>query len=94
MFPRPWKSLWKSAKKYNVANIRKTERGVDGKFIKAIRSMYEKTTNKVRAGNAISRPFEARQRLKQGGNLSPALFIDKIMKKLKDKVRKTYIGYL
>lgn len=71
------------------------KRGVSSELIKAIQSIYKCTKNYIRAGSKLSNEFETTQGLRQGGTLSPVLFIimlDEVMKILKGKLKKLTIG--
>ena len=74
----PRETIWKILK----------ERGMGTQLLRAIQSIYKKTRNYVRTNNLISEEFDTIEGLRQGGALSPALFItlmDDIIKKTRTK---------
>lgn len=71
-------------------------RGINGKLLRGIKSLYKENKNYVRISNWKSDIFEVREGLRQGGVLSPTLFIivmDDIIKGTRDKIKKVHIGY-
>jgi hypothetical protein len=80
------KDIWESLKKKQVSE----------ELIEATKSIYMKTTNTVRMLNIQSEPFETTQGVRQGGSLSPVLFInviDEIVKECKKTFKKYCIGW-
>lgn len=72
------------------------ERNVNSKLIKIVKCMYKETRNKIISKNSMSREFNTKEGVRQGGSLSPLLFIafmDKIIKETERKVKPFYIGY-
>lgn len=73
------------------------ERGVDGKIRRIIQKIYDNNTNAVIANNLESDTFKTKEGLRQGGSLSPMLFIvymDDIIKKCTEKSKKVRVGYI
>ena len=72
------------------------QRGVPAKLRGNIQCIYRRTRNYVRRDNAQSEEFVTEGGLRQGGVLSPALFIiimDDILKEVKSKIRQIHVGY-
>lgn len=70
-------------------------RNVGDKLIQAIKSIYSCTRNYVRTHNETSNEFITRKGVRQGGVLSPLLFValmDEIARKCKVRVKKTRMG--
>lgn len=70
-------------------------RNVGIKLIQAIKSIYTCTRNSVRTHNESSSEFVTRNGVRQGGVLSPLLFValmDEIARKCKERVKKTRVG--
>ena len=71
-------------------------RGVGGRLLGSIVSLYRKTRNYVRTGNLQSEEFLTRDGLRQGGVLSPTLFnlvMDDVIKSTKGKMKTLKAGY-
>lgn len=71
-------------------------RGVGVKLRRNIECIYKLTRNQVRKDNEQSEDFVTKEGLRQGGVLSPLLFIimmDDIIKELKGTVRQIQVGY-
>ena len=78
--------IWKSI------NIR----GINNHLIAAIKSIYNRCTNYVRMHNTKSSTFTTQDGLRQGGVLSPTLFIilmDEVLKQCDKKTKKLHVGY-
>lgn len=72
------------------------KRGVDSGLLQSIQSIYKKNVNFVIRQNMRSAEFETRDGLRQGGTLSPLLFIiflDEIIKECKENMSKLFIGH-
>ena len=72
------------------------QRGVPPKLRRNIQSIYDVTRNYVRKDNAQSEEFLTKDGLRQGGVLSPALFImimDDVLKEVKPKISQVHVGY-
>lgn len=73
-----------------------SSRGINSKIIRIIRKIYENNTNAVIFRGMKSDTFKTEEGLRQGGRLSPLLFIifmDEIIKNCKSKTPKIQIGY-
>ena len=71
-------------------------RGINRHLRDAIKSIYRTCTNYVRTHNSRSTTFSTNDGLRQGGVLSPTLFIilmDDVVKKCNEKTKKLHIGY-
>ncbi|KAJ3659567.1 hypothetical protein Zmor_011250 [Zophobas morio] len=71
-------------------------RKVTGKLIQVIKSLYSKTWNYVRTENKQSKKYRVKEGLRQGGVLSPTLFVmimDDIMEEGKMSMKKMYVGH-
>lgn len=82
----PRKKIWESLHR----------RGADGKLIKSIQSLYKRTQNYVISKNRKSELFTTQEGLRQGGGLSPSLFIvfmDEIIRECNQKVNKLNVGH-
>ena len=82
----PRRKVWQSLR----------QRGVQGKLINNIQSIYKTSRNYVRRDNSQSEEFLTRDGLRQGGVLSPALFImvmDDVAKEVQPEVKKMHVGY-
>lgn len=82
----PREQIWKILKARNV----KTN------LLQAIQSIYNKTINYVRTGNMKSDEFNTVEGLRQGGVLSPILFvllIDEVIKETRTKTKTLKVGY-
>ena len=55
--------------------LKHEEYGIEPKLIKAIKSLYEKCESKVKCADGDSEWFEIRTGVRQGGTISPLLFI-------------------
>ena len=69
---------------------------ISKQLLGAIKSIYRMTTNYIRTGNETTEEFITTKGLRQGGALSPMLFIlflDNIIKNIKDKTKKVEAGY-
>jgi hypothetical protein len=72
------------------------KKGIDPQLITATKSLYQNSRNYVRSKNNRSKEFITVDGLRQGGVLSPLLFIimmDEIIKKTKEKVKQVKIGH-
>jgi hypothetical protein len=72
------------------------KKGIDPQLITATKSLYQNSRNYVRSKNNRSKEFITIDGLRQGGVLSPLLFIimmDEIIKKTKEKVKQVKIGH-
>lgn len=72
------------------------KKGISNNLIATIKDIYRNTKNLVRTGNAESGEFTTSKGLRQGGALSPTLFIilmDDIIKQTRTKTKKLEIGY-
>lgn len=70
--------------------------GVEVGLIEAIKSLYKNTTNTVKANNHETKKFRTTQGVRQGGVLSPLLFLifmDQIIKNCSRSSRKMNVGY-
>lgn len=70
-------------------------RKLEENLIEAIGSVYEDTTARVRTRNATSEEFQITTGLRQGGSLSPVLFLllmDEIIKQTKEETKTITIG--
>ena len=69
------------------------ERGIDGKVLEIIKTLYLEDTASVKVGNTYSVPFKTNRGVRQGCVLSPLLFIlflsdlQEILDKTKDNVK-------
>lgn len=82
----PRARIWDSLRKRNVSN----------KLIKAVKSIYRETNNCVISKNMKSEIFTTKEGVRQGGGLSPLLFItfmDDIIKECKLRLESMSIGY-
>lgn len=82
----PRAKIWKCLRKREVSN----------KLIKVAKSLYKRTRNCVISKNLKSEPFITNEGVRQGGSLSPLLFIifmDEIIKIAKQRLRPFYVGY-
>lgn len=78
--------VWETLQKYNV----------EEDLLSAIKCIYKKTRNYVVQGNLESKEFITTEGLRQGGSLSPLLFIilmDDIVKEIKTSSKQLPIGY-
>ena len=78
-----------------VWDILKTQ-GVGRRMLSLIEKIYNDNNNAVLANNRQSEYFKTRKGLRQGGSLSPLLFIiymDKVIKKCSEKTKKVDVGY-
>lgn len=69
---------------------------IDNKLIKVVNSMYSQTQNYVRYIKSQSDEFITKDGLRQGGVLSPLLFIivmDEVHKERIPRVNKLFIGH-
>lgn len=65
-------------------------------LIHAIQSLYKDTLNYVRTGNITSTTFKTTAGVRQGGVLSPLLFIivmNEVIKHCKDRVKELHVGF-
>ena len=72
------------------------KRNIGDKLLRAIRGIYKVTRSYVRARGGESTKFTSYKGLRQGGSLSPFLFIiilDEVLKKIKPKQKKLHIGH-
>lgn len=77
----PREKLWKMLE----------ERGVNGKTLRIIKTIYKLNVNNIIYNNKRSKPFTTTGGLRQGGGLSPSLFIifmDEIIKNVGKNVEK------
>ena len=82
----PRAEIWKSLQSRNV----------NEQLIRIIKSMYKDTTNCVATKNMVSEMFTTKEGVRQGGGLSPLLFItymDDIIKETKKRTRSAAIGH-
>lgn len=82
----PREKMWNTLRECNISE----------QLLKAIKSVYRRTANYIRTGNQTSDEFMTTQGLRQGGALSPLLFIlflDGIIKNIKYKTKKVEVGY-
>ena len=71
-------------------------RGVSTKLIEAIKNVYSNNRNYVRKDNSESNMFTIKDGLRQGGVLSPTLFIiimDDVIKSTQQQIKKVYVGH-
>jgi hypothetical protein len=71
-------------------------RNVDVKLVNVIKCMYRVTRNCVISNNLRSDEFQTRKGIRQGGSLSPLLFIifmDEIIKKVKQRIKSLIVGF-
>ena len=54
--------------------VKLQQRNVDGKFLNTIKSMFHKSSNRVKWNGKISKPINNRYGVMQGGVLRPKLF--------------------
>ena len=54
--------------------VKLQQRNVDGKFLNTIKSMFHKSSNRVKWNGTISKPINNRYGVMQGGVLRPKLF--------------------
>lgn len=72
------------------------ERGISKKLIRITKCLYKDTKNKVISKNAMSEEFNTTEGVRQGGSLSPLLFItymDKIIRETQRRTKPLHIGY-
>lgn len=72
------------------------QRGVKQELRKAIESLYDNNKCYVRKNNLQTEKFRIEEGLRQGGVMSPALFItvmDDVIKAITSRVKKVHIGY-
>ena len=62
------------------------QRNVDGKFINTIKSMFLKSSSRVKWNGKISKPIKNRYGVMQGGVLSPKLFNEYINSDLQPNI--------
>lgn len=82
----PRQEIWNTLKKRNVGD----------KMINVIKSLYDETNNYVIKNNMKSEIFKTKEGVRQGGSLSPLLFIiymDEIIRETNQRIRPMYIGY-
>uniref|UniRef100_V5GWZ6 Retrovirus-related Pol polyprotein n=1 Tax=Anoplophora glabripennis TaxID=217634 RepID=V5GWZ6_ANOGL len=82
----PREKVWESLNK----------RGVNEKTIRIIQNIYKNNINFVIRNNMKSDAFTTKESLRQGGGLSPTLFIlfmDEIIKKCALEIKKLNVGY-
>lgn len=80
------KAIWKNL----------TQRNVSPKLIKGIQSLYNNNKSYIRKDNLQSTAFGITEGLRQGGVMSPTLFIlimDDIIKTTANKTKKVHIGF-
>lgn len=80
------KQIWESLEK----------KGVDQDLIEAVQSIYQNTTNIVRTKHMSSSTFTTKEGVRQGGVLSPLLFIcaiDEIIKESTKQMKKYKVGW-
>lgn len=83
----PRVKIWESLRKKNV----------DEKLIGAVKSLYKETKNCVISNNRKSDIFTTKNGVRQGGGLSPLLFItymDEITREARTKTKSMHIGHL
>lgn len=72
------------------------KRRVHGKLIRTIKSLYANNISYVRKQNLVSDKFNTKEGLRQGGVMSPLLFIiliDDVIKQNEKKIKKLEVGY-
>lgn len=72
------------------------EREVNDKLIRVVKSLYRETKNSVISRNRTSEMFTTKEGVRQGGGLSPLLFIifmDNIIKETNKKSKPLHVGY-
>lgn len=72
------------------------KRGVNSKLLRTIKSLYKNNTSYVRKQNWRSDIFDTNKGLRQGGVMSPLLFIilmDDVIKQTAEKTKKLEVGY-
>lgn len=82
----PREKLWQIMRK----------RKINEKMVKNIESIYKHNKSYVRTRNMNSTTFTTKEGIRQGGALSPTLFIifmDEIIKKCRRKIKQTFVGY-
>lgn len=82
----PRKIIWQSLR----------ERGIQERLSSNIRNIYRMTRSYVRKDNGQSEEFVTKDGLRQGGVLSPILFImimDDILKEVQTKVKRIHVGF-
>lgn len=80
------KMIWKTLEKL----------GIGEELKEAVRSIYHKNQNYVRTRNMTSEIFTTNEGVRQGGTLSPLLFItalDEVIKKSVPEMKKLCVGY-
>lgn len=80
------------AKIWEILNKKK----VDTKLIRVTKCLYKTTRNCVISKNMISEEFVTKEGVRQGGSLSPLLFItfmDELIKKTQGLVKPMFLGY-
>lgn len=73
------------------------DRGLNGQILSIIQKIYERNENAVIKSNRVSDTFTTNMGLRQGGSLSPLLFIiymDEIIKKCTAVSKKVCVGHL
>jgi len=64
------------------------DKGIKGKMLRMLKSMYDRTLMAVKVAGKVSNPFSIQKGVKQGASLSPMLFdlfIDSLFDEMKDK---------
>ena len=82
----PRQEIWNTLEKYNV----------DHNLIEAIKSMYRISVNTVRVLNEETEKIVTTQGVRQGGVLSPLLFVlflNEVIKECSEKSKKINVGY-
>lgn len=82
----PRRKLWKILR----------NRGVSAKITRIIQTIYENNTNRIIYNNQKSETFKTSEGLRQGGGLSPILFItymDEIIKEANKTKKQVLVGY-
>ena len=72
------------------------ERGVRGKTLRIIQNIYKDNVNAIIYDNMISETFSTQEGLRQGGSLSPVLFVifmDEVIKKCTSRSKKLHVGH-
>lgn len=83
----PRREIWKTLEK----------RGISNKIIRLVQKIYKNNANSVISNNTRSETFKTKEGLRQGGALSPTLFIafmDEIIKKCTERCKKLNIGHI
>lgn len=72
------------------------KKGVGKKLVRVIKCLYKETRNSVISKNSNSEVFTSKEGVRQGGSLSPLLFItfmDELIRETEQRTKTVHIGY-